>query len=492
MDFGAWYLELRSWLILHPDAILFCIFFTAMIEAIAVIGTIIPAVPILFVLSVLAAHAEVPLLTLFAFGIIGAMTGDGVSYALGHGFKQQIHTIWPFSRYPDWLNRSEEFVKKHGGKGIIFGRFIGPLRAFVPMAAGIFRMRPIYFLWMNFLSALVWAPTHLLPGYSLGAATAHEWMPGRAQLLLLGALLIVVAVLTWLLPALDSWRRRRAAARILPAQHQHSQTPDSQALPNTGRGFCHDGRPEDQRAALRLALFAFTGFMVVACLLPWLKPLDIRLTGFVFAFRQNVLDPVFVVLSILGDTRGLLIFGTVLLGWLALRREWALAAHVAVIAVLGLALPNLLKVLFAIARPVLVMAPPHSAAFPSGHAFSAVLVWGFLLVAIDRYGKETVTGLLRPLLLGIMVFTLAARPYLGVHWVSDVAAGGLLGLSCLALVRWSWYRRPAAKISLAELLLLILVALALTSGLEIVPRFSLSMSSYQPLPGILPNYLLLP
>lgn len=477
MDFGAWYLELRGWLIQHPDAILFCVLFTAMIEAVAVIGTIIPAVPILFVLSVLAAHADIPLVTLFIFGIIGAMAGDGVSYALGHGFKHQIHTVWPFSRYPDWLSHSEAFVKKHGGKGIIFGRFIGPLRAFVPMAAGIFHMRPIYFLWMNFLSALVWAPTHLLPGYSLGAATAHEWMPGRAQLLLLGALLIAVAVLVWLLPALDGWRRRRAEAH---------------PMANTGRGFCHDGRPEEQRAALRLALFAFAGFMVVACLLPWIKPLDMNLTGFLFAFRQSVLDPLFIVLSILGDTWGLLVFGTVLVGWLALRREWALVAHALAIAALGLLLPNVLKLLFGMARPVLVMSPPASASFPSGHAFSAVLVWGFLLVAIDRYGKDTITGLLRPVMLGIMIFTITARPYLGVHWVSDVLAGGLLGLACLALLRWSWYRRPAAQISLAELLLLILVALVVTTGLEIVPHFAANMSNYQPLPGILPNYLLLP
>ncbi|MDQ8037287.1 MAG: bifunctional DedA family/phosphatase PAP2 family protein [Pedobacter sp.] len=477
MDFGAWYLELRGWLIQHPDAILIAVFLTALIEAVAVIGTIVPAVPLLFVLSVLAAHAEVGLLPLFAVGMAGAMAGDSISYALGQNFQHRIHQMWPFSRYPDWLNHSEEFVKKHGGKGIIFGRFIGPLRAFVPMAAGIFRMKPIYFLWMNFLSALAWAPTHLLPGYSLGAATAHDWMPGRPQLLLLGALLILVAVLTWLLPALDTWRQRRAAGR---------------ELANTGRAFCHDGRPEDQRAALRLALFAFAGFMLVACLLPWLKPWDILFTGQIFAFRQSVLDPVFVVLSILGDTRGLLVFGAVLVGWLALRREWTLAAFGLLVAALGLSLPNILKQLFDIARPVLVMAPPGSESFPSGHAFSAVLVWGFVLVMIDRYGREPVTGLARPALLAITLLTITARPYLGVHWVSDVLAGALLGLACLALLRWSWYRRPAPRISLGELLLVLTLALTASVMLEVVPRFHEGLINYQPLPGLLPNYLLLP
>ena len=40
------------------------------------------------------------------------------------------------------------------------------------MAAGIFRMKPLYFLWMNFLSAVAWAPFHLVPGYSFGIAAA--------------------------------------------------------------------------------------------------------------------------------------------------------------------------------------------------------------------------------------------------------------------------------------------------------------------------------
>jgi undecaprenyl-diphosphatase len=478
MDFGAWYLELRSWLIAHPDAILLSVFLLAMIEAIAVIGVVIPAIPALFVLSVLAAHADVPLANLFVAGVLGAMAGDGVSYALGKGFKHRIENIWPFSRYPEWLHRAEAFVEKHGGKGIIFGRFIGPLRAFVPMAAGIFRMKPMYFLWMNFLSALAWAPLHLLPGYSLGAATAHEWMPGRPQLLLLAALLIAVAVLTWLLPALDGWRRRRAAAGHAPA--------------NSGRCHTTDAHPEDQRAALRLALFAFAGFALITGLLPWLKPLDMSLTSQLFALRQNVLDPVFVVFSILGDTYGLLTFGGVLLAWLALRHEWTTAALVLLVAALGLLVPNLLKLVFSMPRPVLVMSPPNSWSYPSGHAFSAVLAWGFVLVFLDRYRNDAVMGIARPILLFFMLFTVASRPYLGVHWVSDVLAGGLLGLACLALLRWFWYRRPAPATDLLETLLVLTLALGVAIGLEVWPQLQQSLISYQPLPGVLPNYLLLP
>ncbi len=467
MDFGAWYLELREWLIHHPDAILLSIFLVALIEAVAVIGVVVPAVPALFVLCVLAAHAEISLSTIFIVGIAGAMMGDGISYALGHGFKHRIHEIWPFSRYPDWLLRSEAFVERHGGKGIIFGRFIGPLRAFVPMAAGIFRMRPIYFLWMNFLSALVWAPFHILPGYSLGAATAHDWLPGRDQLIFIAAVLIAVAVLTWLLPALDRWRHRRA---------------EHQPLANTGRWRCAAGYPEDQRASLRLALFAFTSAALVALLRPWLQSLDTEALLALFALRQSSLDMFLVTLAILGDRAGLVVFGSVVLGWLALRREWASAGVVLLAALACLLLPALLKVVFALPRPGLVEVPPASWSFPSGHAFSAVVAWGLVLVFLERFGREGLGNVARPILLSLMLFSIIARPVLGVHWVSDVLAGALLGLACLALLRWLWYRFPAPRVSMVETVVILLLALCLSIGLEVFPRFWDALANHQPLP----------
>lgn len=470
MDLAAWYLELRSWLIQHPDAILIAIFLVALIEAVAVVGVIVPAVPLLFVLCVLAAHADVSLLSLFMAGIAGAMLGDGISYALGKGFKNRVHTVWPFSHYPRWLQRSEDFVERHGGKSIILGRFIGPLRAFVPMAAGIFRMKPLYFLWMNFLSALVWAPTHLLPGYSLGAAAAHDWLPGRDQLLFIAALLIAAAVLTWLLPWLAERRRRQTAFR---------------PVPNAGRWLAVHGEPADQRAALRLAAVATAGFVAIATLLPWLKPWDAELTRALFDLRQPTLDWLFVALSLLGDKAGLLSFGTVVAGWLLLRRQRDAFLLVLVAAALCLALPDLLKQAFAVPRPAWVVDPPISLSFPSGHAFSAVVTWGLCMVMLERYGNTPAIGMARPFLLTLMLFTIASRPYLGVHWISDVAAGAVLGLASLAGLRWLWYRRPGPSLPLGEMVAMLLTALAVSLVFGILPRFGESLLDYRPLIAVL-------
>lgn len=471
MDFGAWYLELRSWLIHHPDAILLGVFLIALVEAIAVVGVIVPAVPLLFVLCVLAAHADISLLALFVVGIAGAMLGDGISYALGRGFKHRIHEAWPFTRFPQWLAHSEDFVERHGGKGIIFGRFIGPLRAFVPMAAGIFRMKPLYFLWMNFLSAMVWAPFHLLPGYSLGAAAARAWLPGRPQLLFVAGILIAVAVLAWLLPWLQARR-----------QHQASLSP----LPNTGLFQTSAGLPEDQRAALRLTGFGLAGFVLLSFCLPWLRVTDAHLTASVFALRQGSLDMLLVAFSLLGERTGLLAFAAVLGGWLALRHEWRTVALLGVVTLVGLTLPELFKALLAQPRPQWVMQPPASMAYPSGHAFNAVMAWGLVMVLLARYGSEAVIAVARPLLLGLMLFTIASRPYLGVHWISDVVAGALLGLACLGLLRWSWYRLPPPALSLPEMASLLAVALLVALAVAVLPALESSLLDYQPRPATVP------
>ena len=76
---------------------------------------------------------------------------------------------------------AEGYVERHGGKSLIIGRFVGPIRAFVPMAAGIFQMPVRRFLWYNFVSAVLWAPPNILPGYIAGAAVTHENVDRRAE-----------------------------------------------------------------------------------------------------------------------------------------------------------------------------------------------------------------------------------------------------------------------------------------------------------------------
>jgi len=108
-------------------------------------------------------------------GGIGAALGDWVSYWFGYRYKEKVAEMWPLSRYPEILPRGEAFVRKWGVPSIFIGRFFGPLRASVPLAAGIFEMAYWPFQIANFVSALVWSAVLLLVGDVMGKLAEWLW-----------------------------------------------------------------------------------------------------------------------------------------------------------------------------------------------------------------------------------------------------------------------------------------------------------------------------
>jgi len=72
--------------------------------------------------------------------------------------------VWPLSRHPQMVERGHSFFMRWGAWGIFIGRFFGPLRAVVPLIAGIFAMPQFLFQMANIASAMVWAFVLLAPG----------------------------------------------------------------------------------------------------------------------------------------------------------------------------------------------------------------------------------------------------------------------------------------------------------------------------------------
>jgi membrane protein DedA with SNARE-associated domain len=80
---------------------------------------------------------------------------------------------------------------RHGGKSVFIGRFFGPVRAVIPLTAGILRMPPGRFWVANVGSAILWAPAILFPAALLGQA-ARRIVAGEQ--LVLGALLLILLI----------------------------------------------------------------------------------------------------------------------------------------------------------------------------------------------------------------------------------------------------------------------------------------------------------
>ena len=133
-------------------------------ESLAFISLLIPAWGALVAMGALISAGAIDFVPVWIAGAIGAALGDWLSYWLGVRFKDPIGHVWPLSRYPDLLPRGHAFVEKWGIYGIFIGRFFGPLRASVPLCAGIFEMPYWHFQIANFVSAFVWAAVLLKLG----------------------------------------------------------------------------------------------------------------------------------------------------------------------------------------------------------------------------------------------------------------------------------------------------------------------------------------
>ena len=88
---------------------------------------------------------------------LGGVLGYSISYWVGHYFKDSIGNIWPFSRHPNLIPKGEEFFDEHGLWSVFLGHFIGPVRAVIPVIAGMFSMPQVPFQIANISSAFIWA-----------------------------------------------------------------------------------------------------------------------------------------------------------------------------------------------------------------------------------------------------------------------------------------------------------------------------------------------
>lgn len=136
-------------------------------ESLAVISFFVPATVILVGIGGLIGSAGLDFWPVWWGAVIGATLGDWVSYLVGLYFKDSAHHRWPLSKYPEFTKNADAFTQKWGAIGVFIGRFSGPLRAFVPLAAGIFAMPHWKFQLANVSSAIVWAFVLLAPGWGL-------------------------------------------------------------------------------------------------------------------------------------------------------------------------------------------------------------------------------------------------------------------------------------------------------------------------------------
>ena len=130
------------------------VFALAFLESFAFLSLIVPATVILFGIGALIGAAGLGFWPLYLAAVAGAFLGDWLAFELARWLGPHVTDVWPISRNPDLLQRASEWFAGWGLAAVFFGRFFGPMRAAMPLVAGILRMQWTSFQVANFASAL--------------------------------------------------------------------------------------------------------------------------------------------------------------------------------------------------------------------------------------------------------------------------------------------------------------------------------------------------
>lgn len=165
MDLHAFGLGIVEFVRAHQGWAAPIVFVLAFGESLAFVSLLLPATVALVGIGGLIGASGISFIPIFVSAAVGAALGDWVSYWLGNKFKEPIGQVWPLSRYPDLIPRGHAFVARFGFAAIFLGRFFGPLRAIVPLIAGILTMPFWPFQLANWASAFLWSAVLLGSGW---------------------------------------------------------------------------------------------------------------------------------------------------------------------------------------------------------------------------------------------------------------------------------------------------------------------------------------
>lgn len=203
-------------------------------------------------------------------------------------------------------------------------------------------------------------------------------------------------------------------------------------------------------AGFALAMAAGDGFMDIVERLhadsPQLHATDTAFHAWARDTRTNGSTEFFTIMTLIGTPPGIGIIIAVVSALLVMRKRWRWAVYLIFTTSVGGLLNLALKAFFARARPDLAEAlrRAHGYSFPSGHAMGSTIAFGalaylaFRVIPSWRYRAAALS------LACTMIAAIAAsRVYLGVHWISDVAAGITAGAIWLtaSTVGYETFRR---------------------------------------------------
>lgn len=401
------------------------------------IGTVIPGSSIVFAGGVLVGLKALDPWLAAAAAVVGAILGDGISYWLGHRYHEAIRGMWPMRKYPGMFDRGHAYFAANGGKSVFVGRFLGPLRAIVPVVAGMSNMPATHFYLMNVLSAFAWAAAHLLPGILFGASLQLAGAVS-SRLVTLVALLVVSL---WLITYVTRHAMRLGGPCMIRLRDRILVRASVRPGPfaRLVLSLLDPARQESVPLLISATLLVggawlFLGVVQDVVSNDPLVQVDHAIYDWLQGLRTGWGDDLMVTVTQLGSAYVMIaVIATVSL-WFAITRRWRTLAYWIAAAGFAELLVLVLKYAIGRARPETGYSSVDEFSFPSGHAALSIVVYGFLAVLLGH--RKTGWQKTAYALIAAATFLLIAfsRLYLGAHWFSDVLASLGLGIAWIALL----------------------------------------------------------
>lgn len=138
------------------------------------VGFFLPGDTLLFGAGLAASQGKFSLFWLIVAVVAAAILGDNVGYSIGRRagpriFKKKDGILFR----QEYLQKSEKFYEKHGGKTIILARFTPIVRTFAPVVAGAGKMSREKFMFYNVIGGVLWGAGMSVLGYAIGGRIPH-------------------------------------------------------------------------------------------------------------------------------------------------------------------------------------------------------------------------------------------------------------------------------------------------------------------------------
>ena len=171
------------------------------------VGFFLPGDSLLFTVGVVAGAGKLHIGAVIVMLALASMLGDGIGFLLGGTLGLRLFQN-PHSKIfrREYLDRTHEFYDRHGGKTIIYAKFVPIIRTFAAFIAGVAKMSYARFLAFNVFGAAGWVTLMVTLGYLLGNVQFIRQNFEKVVLLIIAVSLIPAAV--------QVFRRKRPASHL--------------------------------------------------------------------------------------------------------------------------------------------------------------------------------------------------------------------------------------------------------------------------------------